>query len=150
MLEFGGGAVPFEGVHFVEAGPGGEVREGGIVEEGVDLVGHRIHIPEVHLEGVLQDLGGAGLLGNDGRDAGPHRLEGRDAERLGDGRHDVHVREGEHLLHVGPAEEAREVEAVGNAQPGGVADAAVHHVAAAGHHEADVLGALEHLRGQLR
>jgi hypothetical protein len=41
------------------------------------------------------------------------------------------------------------VEAVGDAQPRGVPDAAVHHVTAAGHHEADVLGALEDLRGGL-
>ena len=37
------------------------------------------------------------------------------------------------------------MELVGNTKTGDVADAAVHHVTASGHHEMDVRGSLEHL-----
>jgi hypothetical protein len=47
-----------------------KARNGGIAEDAIDEVGEAVYIPEVHLEGVAEDFGDAGLFGDDDRDAG--------------------------------------------------------------------------------
>jgi hypothetical protein len=62
-----------------------------MTQDGDDLVGHFVDIPEVDLEGVAEDLGDAALLGDENGYIMGEGFERGDAEGLGDGGHDVEV-----------------------------------------------------------
>ena len=75
------------------------------------------------------------------------RLERRDAERLAHARHDVEVGHAEDARDVLAAEEAGEEHLVPDAELGGKLDHRLRLVAAAGHHELDVLVLLQDALG---
>ena len=141
--------VPFQAVDLIITFLGGEVRKCGVVKKGVDVVRHGVNIPEINLESIFEHFSGSTLVGNDRRHIAAHGFQWRYSKRLGNRRHDVNVRQSKHFLDIRSTQETGEMETVGYSQAGGMADAAVHHVTASGHHEMYVLSSLEDLGGRL-
>ncbi len=112
--------------------------QGGVFQDGDDLGGDLPDVPEIDLQRVLEDLGDTRLAGDDHRNVIQHRLEGGDAERFGDARHDVEVAQGEDPLDLLPLEESREMKTVPDPQLADPFDHLPHHVAGAGHDEGHV------------
>ena len=121
----------------------------GVFQDGDDLGGHLPDVPEIDLQRMLQDLGNAGLAGEDHRDVVHHRLEGGDAERFGNARHDVEVAQREDPLDLLALEESGEMESVSDSQLPHALDHPSHHVARAGHDEGDVGKDMEDLGRRL-
>src|SRR4051812_9095707 len=142
-----GGIRPAHPADFDAAVLAERAGERWVLQDGDDLVGHLVDVPEVDLEGVVEDLADAGLFADDDGDVVTHGLERGDAEGLGDGGHDVEVGHLEHALDVGAAEEAGEQYLVTDAHGGGHLDGSADHVAGAGHDELDVVHDLEDLLG---
>ena len=118
-----------------------------MAQHGDDLVRHVVDIPEVHLERVGEHLAHARLAADEDRHAVAERLERRDAERLAHARHHVEVGHAEDARDVLAAQEPGEEHLVPDAELGGKLDHRLRLVAAAGHHELDVLVLLQDALG---
>ena len=93
---------------------------------------------------MLQDLCATGLMADDRRTAYLHRLQRRDTKRFADGRHDIDVAHGQHLLYLLAAHEAREMELIGDTAFGYEIDHLVHLITRTGHDETNAVGLAQH------
>ena len=107
---------------FVLNGVFERVFESGRFGDGEDFVGKLVVVPEVVAEGATNDLGDAGLFGEDEDVAMVGGFEGGEAERFGDARHDEDVGELVNVAQLAPADEASEDDVFRDAEFGGEAD----------------------------
>jgi hypothetical protein len=56
-LDLSGNIVPFDVVYLVISATCSELSDCRILEKTINLVSHCVHIPEVYLEGILEDFG---------------------------------------------------------------------------------------------
>ena len=106
-----------------------------VLERGDDPIGHLPHVPEVYLEHVARDFADASVATHDHRRPGANRLERRETEWLGHGRHHEHIGHREESLRLFGSDQSREDDARAYLEPGDMLHEARPHVAIAGEDE---------------
>ena len=113
--DFAAGLFPGNAFYLLYAVVTQLVEKGRIGGYGVYGICHRVYVPVVGLDYVVEYLGATALFGYDGRHSHLRGFERRDAERLGDGRHDVDIGILKHFIDLRSFQEACEMESVGYA-----------------------------------
>ena len=103
------------------------------------LIGHLLDVPEVHLQGMCQDLRNATLFADQHRNIVAQGLQGDQAKGFRNGGHDKEIRHAKDLVHGLSLEKSCEMNLVTDAHGRGLLNHAVGHIPGTCHEKLHVV-----------